>query len=89
MHDAHRVVQNQLSGCINDVRMMKHLLLTKFGFTEETILMLTEDDGAYDASRSPTRHNIMQVAGLPLPRLHLRVNFVSECAGSGMHCGFW
>lgn len=33
-----------LSGCVNDVKNIKELLLTKYGFKEENIVMLTERD---------------------------------------------
>jgi hypothetical protein len=33
--------RHQLKGCINDSKCMKHMLKTKFGYPEASILMLT------------------------------------------------
>eukprot|EP00245_Coleochaete_scutata_P005213 TRINITY_DN1858_c1_g1_i2.p1 TRINITY_DN1858_c1_g1~~TRINITY_DN1858_c1_g1_i2.p1 ORF type:complete len:398 (+),score=57.02 TRINITY_DN1858_c1_g1_i2:167-1360(+) len=52
----YRNTDHMLKGCINDVKCMKHLLVTKFGFQEPNIIMLTEDE--WDPTRTPTRHNI-------------------------------
>ncbi|CAH9069633.1 unnamed protein product [Cuscuta europaea] len=47
---------NELKGCINDAKCMRHLLLKRFNFPPESILMLTEEEkGPY---RIPTKHNI-------------------------------
>jgi Ca2+-binding EF-hand superfamily protein len=48
----------QLSGCINDVKKEKEILLTNFGFDESNILMLTEDQA--DRSKHPTAANMRQ-----------------------------
>ncbi|GAB2224327.1 hypothetical protein Droror1_Dr00005081 [Drosera rotundifolia] len=46
----------QLKGCVNDAKCMKHLLVNKFQFPAENILMLTEEET--DPYRIPTKHNI-------------------------------
>ncbi|KAI3439273.1 uncharacterized protein J3R85_005003, partial [Psidium guajava] len=47
----------ELKGTINDVKHMKELLICTFGFLEENILVLTEEEK--DEHRSPTRKNIL------------------------------
>ena len=46
-----------LRGCINDVHCMRHLLITRFGFTDADIQLLT-DDQAHPAGW-PTRGNML------------------------------
>ncbi len=45
---------NELDGCINDVNNMKKLLIESFGFTEENIIMLTDNTAIL-----PTKENII------------------------------
>ncbi|WVZ57157.1 hypothetical protein U9M48_007577 [Paspalum notatum var. saurae] len=45
-----------LTGPINDVKFMRHLLCQRFGFSSDCILMLTDDQK--DPSRLPTKDNI-------------------------------
>jgi len=46
----------ELGGCINDVRNEKDMLIEKFGFSEDNILMLTEDQD--DDSKLPNAQTI-------------------------------
>ncbi|KAL6778253.1 hypothetical protein ACKKBG_A17500 [Auxenochlorella protothecoides x Auxenochlorella symbiontica] len=46
----------ELRGCINDAQCMEYMLRTRFGFSQENILLMTED--IRDPSRLPTRYNI-------------------------------
>ena len=46
-----------LRGCINDVHCMRHLLITRFNFTDADIQILT-DDQAHSAGW-PTRGNML------------------------------
>lgn len=48
----------QLNGCINDAKCMEYLLKTKFGFKQDSILMMTDD--CPDPMRRPTRNNMFQ-----------------------------
>ncbi|ERN14650.1 metacaspase-1 isoform X1 [Amborella trichopoda] len=47
---------NELKGTINDVNCMKYLLCDRFGFSPNSILMLTEDER--DPYRIPTKQNM-------------------------------
>ncbi|XP_068639063.1 metacaspase-1-like [Aristolochia californica] len=47
----------ELKGTVNDVNCMKYLLCNKFSFSDECILVLTEDDK--NPSRTPTKQNIL------------------------------
>ncbi|PWA94199.1 zinc finger, LSD1-type, Caspase-like domain protein [Artemisia annua] len=38
---SYKNTRHELKGCINDAMFMKHLLMTKFWFTEDQIVMLT------------------------------------------------
>lgn len=49
---------SQLGGCINDVKNQKRLLIDHFGFSEDDILMLTEDQG--DDSKLPTSQHMRE-----------------------------
>lgn len=46
----------QLKGCVNDAKCMKYLLINRFKFPEDEILMLTEEER--DPYRIPTKDNI-------------------------------
>lgn len=50
--------QGELRGCINDVENVKQILISKLGYLEENIVMLTDDKE--DAGKQPTAMNIMQ-----------------------------
>nr|GLL28069.1 metacaspase-1-like [Ipomoea trifida] len=52
----YRNSRNELKGCINDAKCMKYLLVNRFKFPSESILMLTEEET--DPYRIPTKHNI-------------------------------
>ncbi|XP_031094987.1 metacaspase-1-like [Ipomoea triloba] len=52
----YRNSSNELKGCINDAKCMKFLLVNRFKFPAESILMLTEEET--DPYRIPTKHNI-------------------------------
>lgn len=48
--------RDKLSGSINDAKCMRYLLINKFQFSPDSILMLTEEES--DPYRIPTKHNI-------------------------------
>lgn len=48
---------SELGGCINDVRNQMAVLMENFGFEEENILLLTEDQD--DEEKMPTKEKIM------------------------------
>ncbi|KAG0057637.1 Ca(2+)-dependent cysteine protease [Gryganskiella cystojenkinii] len=49
--------QNELRGCINDVKNIKTFIMRQFGFREEDTIALTDDQK--DPSRIPTHANIL------------------------------
>jgi hypothetical protein len=49
----------RLHGCVNDAMSIRELLLSKFGFTEENMLVLTDDSKNTDPKLKPTRANII------------------------------
>ncbi|KAF9963138.1 Ca(2+)-dependent cysteine protease [Modicella reniformis] len=49
--------QNELRGCINDVRNIKKFVIERFGFKEEDTIALTDDQE--DSNRIPTHANII------------------------------
>eukprot|EP00124_Ichthyophonus_hoferi_P003222 Ihof_evm4s267 gene=Ihof_evmTU4s267 len=51
----------RLSACINDAKCMKYLLQTKFGFQEQQIVLLTDDNP--NPIYMPTRQNIINSFG--------------------------
>ncbi|KAL2892603.1 Metacaspase-1 [Bienertia sinuspersici] len=53
---SYKFSSHELKGCINDAKCMKYLLINKFHFPSESILMLTEEET--DPYRIPTKHNI-------------------------------
>ncbi|PWA57316.1 zinc finger, LSD1-type, Caspase-like domain protein [Artemisia annua] len=55
---SYKNTRHELKGCINDAKFMKHLLMTKFWFTEDQIVMLTEEE--IDRHRIPTGRNMRQ-----------------------------
>lgn len=46
---------NELNGCINDINNIKNILITKYGFKKDYILVLTDD-----TKIKPTRKNIIK-----------------------------
>ncbi|VFQ77517.1 unnamed protein product [Cuscuta campestris] len=52
----YRNSRNELKGCINDAKCMRYLLLKRFNFPSDSILLLSEEEG--DPYRIPTKHNI-------------------------------
>ncbi|ORY02639.1 hypothetical protein K493DRAFT_277186 [Basidiobolus meristosporus CBS 931.73] len=48
----------ELRGCINDVHNVKNFVFSRYGFSEQTSIILTDDQK--DPSRIPTRQNIIQ-----------------------------
>jgi hypothetical protein len=52
--------ENELNGCINDVKNVKNLLTTKFGYKEENIRLLSDDQ--CDENK-PTKQNILDNIG--------------------------
>jgi hypothetical protein len=50
----------QLEGGANDVLLMRDLLTKKYGFPAKHIVILSEAEGAKDATRLPTRENIQR-----------------------------
>ncbi|KAF3956242.1 hypothetical protein CMV_018616 [Castanea mollissima] len=53
---SYRYSRHELKGCINDAKCMKYLLINKFQFPQESILMLTEEET--DPYRIPTKYNM-------------------------------
>ncbi|KAJ9171150.1 hypothetical protein P3X46_014552 [Hevea brasiliensis] len=53
---SYRYSRHELKGCINDAKCMRHLLINKFQFPEDSILMLTEEET--DPYRIPTKQNM-------------------------------
>lgn len=49
---------NELSGCFNDVANIKDFISTLYGFQEEDMVILT-DDQDHDSIHYPTRANII------------------------------
>ncbi|KAI1317391.1 Ca(2+)-dependent cysteine protease [Mortierella claussenii] len=49
--------QNELRGCINDVKNIKKFIIERFGFKEEDTIALTDDQ--QDPTRIPTHANIL------------------------------
>jgi hypothetical protein len=49
--------ENELSGCINDVANIKDFLITLYGFAEEDMVILTDDQE--EETLVPTRENIL------------------------------
>jgi metacaspase-1 len=50
--------RSKLNGCINDAKCMEYMLLHRFGFKQENILLMTDDHP--DPLRRPTRYNMFQ-----------------------------
>ncbi|KAI9303794.1 peptidase C14, caspase domain-containing protein, partial [Cunninghamella echinulata] len=48
---------NELKGCINDVQNIKNFITTRFGFKEEDMVILTDDQ--QEQRFIPTRANII------------------------------
>lgn len=53
---SYRYSRHELKGCINDAKCMRYLLINKFQFPEDSIIMLTEEET--DPYRIPTKHNM-------------------------------
>ncbi|GAB4862002.1 Metacaspase-1 [Ancistrocladus abbreviatus] len=53
---SYRYSRHELKGCINDAKCMRYLLINKFQFPPDSILMLTEEET--DPYRIPTKHNL-------------------------------
>ncbi|CAI0446005.1 unnamed protein product [Linum tenue] len=53
---SYRYSRHELKGCINDAKCMRYLLINKFSFPPDSILMLTEEET--DPYRIPTKHNL-------------------------------
>ncbi|KAL6905357.1 hypothetical protein ACP4OV_002958 [Aristida adscensionis] len=53
---SYRYSRHELKGCINDAKCMRHLLMTRFNFPDDSIIMLTEEQS--DPYKIPTKHNI-------------------------------
>ncbi|GKB93405.1 zinc finger, LSD1-type, caspase-like domain protein [Tanacetum coccineum] len=53
---SYKNTRHELKGCINDAKYMKHLLITKFHFREDQIVMFTEEE--IDPNRIPTGRNM-------------------------------
>lgn len=50
--------QNALNGCINDVHNVKNFIIRGYGYKEDDIVVLTDDQSA--ANRRPTKANILR-----------------------------
>ncbi|GMH21632.1 hypothetical protein Nepgr_023474 [Nepenthes gracilis] len=53
---SYRYSRHELKGCLNDAKCMRYLLINKFQFPADSILMLTEEET--DPYRIPTKYNI-------------------------------
>ncbi|XP_009118546.2 metacaspase-1, partial [Brassica rapa] len=53
---SYRFSRHELKGCINDAKCMRHLLINKFKFAPDSILMLTEEET--DPYRIPNKQNM-------------------------------
>ncbi|GMY22980.1 metacaspase-1 [Fagus crenata] len=53
---SYRFSRHELKGCINDAKCMRYLLINKFQFPQESILMLTEEET--DPYKIPNKYNI-------------------------------
>ncbi|XP_059446131.1 metacaspase-1-like [Corylus avellana] len=53
---SYKYSRHELKGCINDAKCMKYLLINKYQFPPDSILMLTEEET--DPYRIPTKHNM-------------------------------
>ncbi|KAK8650471.1 hypothetical protein V6N13_140110 [Hibiscus sabdariffa] len=53
---SYKYSRHELKGCINDAKCMRYLLVNRFKFPEDSILMLTEEET--DPYRLPTKHNL-------------------------------
>ncbi|PPD75005.1 hypothetical protein GOBAR_DD28070 [Gossypium barbadense] len=47
---------NELSGCVNDVKAMREMIVSRFGFDSENVELLTDEP---ESTYKPTRANIM------------------------------
>lgn len=52
----YRYTRYELKGCLNDAKCIKYMLMSKFHFPENSILMITEEQE--DRFKKPTKHNI-------------------------------
>ncbi|XP_075081812.1 metacaspase-1-like [Nicotiana tabacum] len=52
----YKKTKNELKGCLNDAKCMKYLLVNRFKFPQDSVLMLTEEER--DPYKIPTKHNI-------------------------------
>lgn len=77
---------NALNGCINDAKCMQYLLKTRFGFKEEDITMLTDDQS--DPAKWPTGNNMrahmQRLVGNAQPGDSLIFHFSGESLPSQM-----
>jgi len=71
---------NQLSGCINDIKNFKDLLINKFGYKPENITMLSDDQ---DAAHMPTKKNILDNMNRIVAQLLPGDTFFIEYSGHG------
>ncbi|KAG2669112.1 hypothetical protein I3843_14G019300 [Carya illinoinensis] len=53
---SYRYSTHELKGCINDAKCMRYLLINKFKFPPDSIIMLTEEET--DPYKIPTKYNI-------------------------------
>src|SRR5437870_3361412 len=71
---------NQLSGCINDIKNFKDLLVNKFDYKPENITMLSDDQ---DAAHMPTKKNILDNINRIVAQLVTGDTFFIEYSGHG------
>ncbi|XP_021755202.1 metacaspase-1-like [Chenopodium quinoa] len=53
---SYKFSRHELKGCINDAKCMRYLLINKFQFPSESIIMLTEEET--DPYKTPTKQNL-------------------------------
>ncbi|XP_059317976.1 metacaspase-1-like [Lycium ferocissimum] len=74
--------KNELKGCINDARCMKYLLVNRFKFPQESVLMLTEEER--DPYRIPTKYNIRMAMHWLMQGVQAGDSLVFHYSGHGL-----
>ncbi|XP_055811038.1 metacaspase-1-like [Solanum dulcamara] len=72
----------ELKGCINDAKCMKYLLVNRFKFPQESVIMLTEEER--DTHRIPTIQNIRQAIYWLMQGVQAGDSLVFHFSGHGL-----
>nr|XP_016485787.1 PREDICTED: metacaspase-1-like [Nicotiana tabacum] len=78
---AYKNTDDELVGCINDAKCMKYLLVNRFNFPQDSILMLTEEER--DKKRMPTKHNIIKAMSWLMQGVKAGDSLVFHFSGHG------